>query len=302
MKENFIGRFPATRRFVRRRLDEIQKDSDNRFDYIIDLLNKQTETINRLNQKIEEYEKVIERQEEKEKTLLDILDYTKSIKDETSRITCKQVANNRGNTNVSLQMWELAGKTTAEYVINNLSTSNRYATPEELRRFAINEIRASGLVMEFGVYSGNSINQIADLLTDNRIYGFDSFEGLPEDWRTGFNRGAFSVKQLPAVRGNVELIEGLFENTLPEFLTKHNEKVSFIHIDCDLYSSTKCVFDLLGARIQKDTIIVFDEYFNYPTWQNHEYRAFQEFVNEYKIEYEYIGYVPTYEQVAIRIK
>jgi len=61
------------------------------------------------------------------------------------------------------------------------------------------------------------------------------------------------------------------------------------HIDCDLYSSTKTVFDWLKPRIRAGTI-VFDEYFNYPNWHQHEFKAFKEFVEECHVKYEYLGY------------
>ena len=61
--------------------------------------------------------------------------------------------------------------------------------------------------------------------------------------------------------------------------------VAFIHVDCDLYSSTKTIFSLLSDRIVPGTIILFDEYFNYPNWQQHEYKALQEFVDTKNIKY-----------------
>lgn len=72
-----------------------------------------------------------------------------------------------------------------------------------------------------------------------------------------------------------------------------------MHIDCDLYNSTKTIFDNLAPRIKSGTIIVFDEYFNYPNWQQHEYKAFQEFVEDNNIKYEYIAI--GYGQAAVKI-
>lgn len=76
----------------------------------------------------------------------------------------------------------------------------------------------------------------------------------------------------------------------------------FLHIDCDLYSSTKVVFDFLKNQIVKGTVIVFDEYFNYPGWQNGEFKAFKEFVIQNNVEYEYLTYNRYHEQVAVIIK
>ena len=100
-------------------------------------------------------------------------------------------------------------------------------------------------------------------------------------------------------KNNVSLLKGKFKDTLPNF----NKDINILHIDCDLYSSTKTVFKWLDKRIVEGTIILFDEYFNYPFWENHEYKAFQEFVNENKIEYKYLCYSSKKfgSKVAVRI-
>lgn len=74
------------------------------------------------------------------------------------------------------------------------------------------------LWLEFGVASGKTINYISQF-TKDKVYGFDSFEGLPEKWRDGFDKGAFSRNgNLPQVNNNVELIKGWFNETLPDFI------------------------------------------------------------------------------------
>lgn len=208
---------------------------------------------------------------------------------------------NRDNTNISAQLWDLAGRETAEYVEKHMVKCATSPNPNALREKAVSQVELEGMYLEFGVYSGKSINQIASLKENQILYGFDSFEGLPETWRTGFYKGKFETEGLPKVQENVQLIKGWFDSTLPVFLKEHKEKVAFLHVDCDLYSSTKCVFDCLKDRIVSGTIIVFDEYFNYPSWKEHEYRAFQEFVRDNNIQYEYLTYVPNWEQVAVRI-
>jgi len=151
----------------------------------------------------------------------------------------------------------------------------------------------NGLWLEFGVYQGRSINVISKR-TNMTVYGFDSFRGLPEDWYSDINfckKGALDVKGiLPKVNSNVHLIAGWFEDTLPKFAESITEdKVSFIHIDCDLYSSTKTVFDNLKHLIKSGTVIMFDEYWYNYKWEDHEYKAFQEFISETGLEYDYIA-------------
>ena len=134
------------------------------------------------------------------------------------------------------------------------------------------------------------------------MFGFDSFEGLPEDWRPGFPKARFSLAgAAPDVLENVELVKGRFAQTLPAFLAHHPERFAFVHVDCDLYSSTKTVLELAAARVGAGTVIVFDEYFNFPGWEQHEFKAFQEFVRATGARYEYLAYNSRDEQVAVRM-
>lgn len=171
----------------------------------------------------------------------------------------------------------------------------------ELLSKALTFVKSDGLVCEFGVFSGKSINHIASHV-NTEVFGFDSFEGLPERWRDGFDRGFFKVDKLPKVSKNVVLIKGWFDKTLPEFVKSQSKSVAFLHIDCDLYSSTKVIFDNFGEKIKPGCVIVFDEYFNYPGWKEGEIKAFHEFLDTHHLEYEYIGYNANHEQAAVVIK
>ena len=156
--------------------------------------------------------------------------------------------------------------------------------------------------MEFGVFQGHSIQIISEKFFDRNVVGFDSFEGLPENWRPGFAKGSFDCKgQLPLVRTNVTLIKGWFNKTIPNWLKNNKNNISFVHIDCDLYSSTKTILSLLVGRISSGTVIVFDEFFNYPGWQDGEFKAFMEWVKDNGVNYDYIALMPSDERVAIKI-
>ncbi len=175
---------------------------------------------------------------------------------------------------------------------------------QELFKHALGEISSDeGLFLEFGVYRGNSINRLARIKPNVTFYGFDSFVGLPEHWRAGSRKRAFSIGgALPAVRANVKLISGFYADTLPAFVAAHAGKtISFMHVDCDLYSSTKTIFAETRALLAPGTIIVFDEYFNAPEWREEEYKAFMEFIAESKTSFEYIGYIRTGSQVAVKL-
>ena len=84
---------------------------------------------------------------------------------------------------------------------------------------------------------------------------------------------------------NVELVKGMIEDTLPEFLKYNQETVAFIHIDTDLYSSAVTILNNLKTRIKKGTIILFDEINDYPDYREHEIKAFAEFLIDTGLEY-----------------
>lgn len=147
------------------------------------------------------------------------------------------------------------------------------------------------LWLEFGVATGGTINYISTF-TNNYVYGFDSFEGLPEFWRERYGKGSFTCHgNLPKVNNNVVLIKGLFEQTVSKFLTEQDKKISFIHVDCDLYSSTKLVFQETNKYMDNECVIVFDELLNYDGFDGPtgELRAFYEFIQENDVKYEWIG-------------
>lgn len=141
--------------------------------------------------------------------------------------------------------------------------------------------RWPGLIAEFGVHRGRGLTTIARHWPDEIVHGFDSFEGLPEAW-TGSREeaGAFDIGGKPPELDvtNTEFHVGWFEETVPAFARTTSEPFRFVHLDADLYSSTRTVFDGLGDRFVPGTIIVFDEYFGYHGWRQHEHRAFTEFL------------------------
>jgi Macrocin-O-methyltransferase (TylF) len=175
----------------------------------------------------------------------------------------------------------------ADFVYEHIPLHKRF-DPVALRKKAFDMAPAHGLLMEFGVWKGMWINRFASW-TDRPVYGFDSFEGLPEPW-TFVDRGFFAIQELPKVRDNVTLVKGWFDQTLPRFLETRPEPAAFLHIDCDVYSSTKTVLDLLKDRIVAGTTIVLDDFMMQPGWQRAEYRAWQEFVDAHQVEFDYLGY------------
>jgi hypothetical protein len=200
----------------------------------------------------------------------------------------------------------LASEESARYVVEHMRAVPNFETDYDLHRWVActqldRSLLAHGLVLEFGVATGRTLNQFARWLPHKTVYGFDGFDGLPEDWTSRMRKGFFARDHLPRVRSNCKLIVGWFNETLAGFVERHPEPVALLHVDCDLYSSTVTVLDCLQHQIHPGTVIVFDEYINYPGWQQDEFRAWQEFVARHGIEYDYIGRVSRHQKVAVRV-
>ncbi|EGG41230.1 hypothetical protein Nlim_2039 [Candidatus Nitrosarchaeum limnium SFB1] len=174
-----------------------------------------------------------------------------------------------------------------------------FSSKKSIIDFELESVKVDGLYLEFGVAKAEHTNYIAEKIKPFVIHGFDSFKGFPESWNGTSKKYHDYDGNMPEVRKNVILHDGWFEDTIPKFVESNREKIAYLNIDCDLYSSTKTVFDNLGDRIQKGTIIHFDEYLNFPDWKKHEYKAFAEFVKN-DIKFEYIGIGPK-GNVAVKI-
>ena len=169
-----------------------------------------------------------------------------------------------------------------------------------------------GQVLEFGTATGRTLNQFAYWLgPDHVAWGFDSWQGLPEPFNE-LPSGHFA-QDLPPVLPNCQLVQGWFgtrppqdrsgipEHTAARFASTNRKPLALLHIDADLYSSTRTVLDAFAEHIVPGTVILFNEYWNHATWRKHEYRAWQEHCSTHDVQYEYIGYASDHQEVAIRV-
>ena len=198
------------------------------------------------------------------------------------------------------EMKRLALKESVQYAQTHMRTAIGMESSQEVLASALNQVTVPGYYLEFGVYKGGTIRFIASQIGSSQtVHGFDSFRGLQEAWSgdgSSFNLNGHP----PSVPGNVTLHPGFFADSLPAWLQRHPGPVAFIHIDSDLYEPARCVFEHLQDRIVPGSIIVFDEYFNYPNWQAHEFRAFAELVARCQIGYQYLAYARF--QVSVKIQ
>ena len=117
----------------------------------------------------------------------------------------------------------------------------------------------------------------------------------------GKPKGYFSLDgKIPILNSNVKAVVGWVEDTLDEFLKKHNPKINFIHFDMDTYSSTKFVLEKIKPYLLRNSILLFDQYYNYLGWEHGEYKALKEVFKE--SEFEYKAFNTTNKETVILIK
>ena len=141
---------------------------------------------------------------------------------------------------------------------------------------------------EFGVRSGKSARALLELLPPGRgqIHLFDSFEGLPEEWDRGEGVGvsqaghfACEVPEFSDSRAHVH--KGWFDDTLQPFKDKNQYLIfDLMHVDCDLYSSTKTVLDVFRTATTAGTVLIFDDIAGYPNWREGQWKAWQEWIGD----------------------
>lgn len=160
--------------------------------------------------------------------------------------------------------------------------------------------------LEFGVYSGESISQWVHLNEhpESRFFGFDTFTGLPDNWKYDLQKGAFTTNgNTPRIDDpRVKFIIGLFQETLVQFLNDFKRRGRLvIHLDADLYTSTLFVLTSISNILSEGDIIMFDE-FAYPLG---EFRAYIDYTSSYRINLEPIAKVDRIifpDQIAFIVK
>ncbi|MCX6303302.1 MAG: class I SAM-dependent methyltransferase [Bacteroidia bacterium] len=205
---------------------------------------------------------------------------------------------------ISLSKW--IAQQDKNNILNDFYTAKRdYSKRYILYQYVIEKLNIRNEpfdFLEFGVCGGYSFKWwISNCLhPEIRFYGFDTFEGLPENWGT-FKKGDM-IADVPNVNDSrAKFIKGLFQESVPDFLLNHNlrnGKRKVIHMDADLFSSTLFALTTLGPYLKRGDVLFFDE-FNVP---NHEFYAYKIFCNSYYIKTKLMGAVNNYYQVALIIE
>lgn len=181
-----------------------------------------------------------------------------------------------------------AAERSVDFVEKFIGSTLFFKTRDQIRDYAVDLIPDTGLLLEFGVYNGRSINYFSkqlDKKNDKRnIYGFDSFQGLDEDWygvKERKHKSWSMFGQTPSnLHSRARLSVGLIQVTLKPFLENQNSKIAFIHIDTDTYTPAKIVLEECKDYMPNGCVVLFDELIGYPNWENHEYKALKEVLKD----------------------
>ncbi len=120
----------------------------------------------------------------------------------------------------------------------------------------------AGDLAELGVCRGGVARLLATACPDRTVHLFDTFAGIPEtrdpsiDWhRPGeFAAGIAEVRESLADLPNVTFHPGLFPKTAA------GERFALVHLDADLYASTRDGLEWFWPRLSVSGAIVLDDY------------------------------------------
>jgi hypothetical protein len=174
-----------------------------------------------------------------------------------------------------------------------------YAVADRMTRLGMRSV--PGVVLEFGVYRGQSLRRLARLFPECRLYGFDTFSGFPPDGREDWQLD-FATHALPRVPERVELVVGRFEETLAPFLERKGTfPLRMVHVDCDIFSAARTALFGLGERLGPGSVIVFDELLNYGEFADNELLALYLFLTARGLSFEWfvtVGEVWPFEKAC----
>ncbi len=187
----------------------------------------------------------------------------------------------------------LLGLTILVRKYKSIGNSKRFPSRESLWDYILEKNKNDFVFLEFGVHEGYSIKYFANKNQNpnSKFFGFDSFIGLPENWRNFtkiYKANHFDVKgNVPITNDKrISFFKGWFNETFPIFIKENKELFDrnfIIHIDADLYSSTLYCLTKLDSILEKYTVI-FDEL------PGEEARALYDYQKSYNATVDNIGY------------
>lgn len=179
-----------------------------------------------------------------------------------------------------------------------------FTSREDMYRYLHDEIIKRGPIdyLEFGVYQGASIKYWASInkAPQSRFFGFDSFEGLPEDWRNSQPRGHFHTGGLTPIidDGRVQFAKGWFINSVPSFARAFAARNRLVlHFDADLYGSTMLPLVHFDRFMTSGTLLVFDEFYD----RDHEYKALMDWQKTCDRKFRVVAQMENFDKICVEL-
>jgi hypothetical protein len=153
-----------------------------------------------------------------------------------------------------------------------------------------------GAFVECGVAKGGTLVMMKRVASNNHVWGFDSFQGLPpltpEDEHSGQQHVGLNccegegkegvIKSFNLMNTNmsdVHVVEGYFEDSLPIYKSQIGE-IAVLRLDADWYKGTRFCLDQLYDQVVDGGYIIIDDYGSWKGCKN----AVDEFRKERNIE------------------
>ena len=196
-----------------------------------------------------------------------------------------------------------AARSSSNWLYENADKVTLYARRPEMLDAVLKSVPASGDFLEFGVFTGAVTWFIRPRISRiEPITLLNSFLGVPEAMSLAVGRSAFSLGgKVPELPPNTTVHSGWFNETIPLWRANFKSPAAFVYIDCDLYESVQVVLQALTDRVNRGTILVFDDWYNFPNWQQHSLRAFNEWIAATGLKIEPVGFTTKEHSGAFKV-
>lgn len=145
-----------------------------------------------------------------------------------------------------------------------------------------------GLIVELGVWRGDSLRHLARRAPGRSLHGFDSQTGFPEDGRPDWQQD-FRLPGAPRLPRTATLHVGEFGASLPRFAASLRQPIGLVNIDCDIHSSASIALLALAPHLRPGVVLHLDEALNYDTWLWNEMLALFELLEATGLGLRWIG-------------
>jgi hypothetical protein len=203
---------------------------------------------------------------------------------------------------ISIAAQFIAATSSAQWLHENADGAPTYDRRPTLLDAVLPIVPQDGDFAEFGVFTGAVTRFIRPRVAGRAYHAFDSFRGVPGTMTLAVAKHAFDLGGvIPDLPPDTTVHAGWFEDTVPQWRAKFSAPIAFAYIDCDLYGSVRTVLEGIADRVRPGSILVFDDWYNFPNWQAHSLRAAQEFVENYGIRLEPLGFCTLEHAGAFRV-